>query len=496
MDGDEEATLYTVTYKYSGDVPEGASELPAVSSYNAGASVGVLNSPTVAGYTFSGWSSSDVTVTNGTFTMPSANVTFTGGFTAKQAYTVSYSITGDSPDGFSVPSAKKYGVGDDVKVDSLKAGDIVNGYKFLGWTSTIDLSDGIFVMPATDVSIVGSFEKIKYSVSYQFQGSVLPDNANSLLPATVKYAPGETVTVAADPVADGYKFLGWYKSHTFTMPNEDVVIYGEWMKLGGYFKPTISVSINNPKEYYQTGDIVTFNVLVTNTANFEITDVMIQQNLENAKFVDGSNYTVMNDSFVKIPVITANGSQVITAQYTVKNDIVKDYVDVFELTGALASNYYYLDTTVDYKVSSMFKVANINLNINLLAKGSDTTLTGNFTLYSDANLSQEVGSGLEFKGLTPGTTYYLKQTRVQSGYVLLPKTYTVVVGEEGNITFDGLNIDNTAGTVTVELVNDEVNMLPNTGGMGNVPYIIIGLLIILASAGGYVFYIKKESGLI
>ena len=144
----------------------------------------------------------------------------------------------------------------------------------------------------------------------------------------------------------------------------------------------------------------------------------------------------------------------------------------------------------------MFKVANINLNINLLAKGSDTTLTGNFTLYSDANLSQEVGSGLEFKCLTPGTTYYLKQTRVQSGYVLLPKTYTVVVGEEGNITFDGLNIDNTAGTVTVELVNDEVNMLPNTGGMGNVPYIIIGLLIILASSGGYVFYIKKESGLI
>lgn len=494
--GDEEATLYTVTYKYSGDVPEGAPELPATSSYNAGTSVGVLNSPTVAGYTFSGWSSSDVTVTNGTFTMPSANVTFTGGFTAKQTYTVSYSITGDSPDGFSVPSTKKYGVGDDVKVDSLKAGDIVNGYKFLGWTSTIDLSDGIFVMPATDVSIVGSFEEIKYSVSYQFQGSVLPDNANSLLPATIKYAPGETVTVAADPVADGYKFLGWYKNHTFTMPNEDIVIYGEWMKLGGYFKPTISVSINNPKEYYQTGDIVTFNVLVTNTANFEITDVMIQQNLENAKFVDGSNYTVMNDSFVKIPVITANGSQIITAQYTVKNDIVKDYVDVFELTGALASNYYYLDTTADYKVSSMFKVANINLNINLLAKGSDTTLTGNFTLYSDANLSQEVGSGLEFKGLTPGTTYYLKQTRVQSGYVLLPKTYTVVVGEEGNITFDGLNIDNTAGTVTVELVNDEVNMLPNTGGMGNVPYIIIGLLIILASSGGYVFYIKKESGLI
>lgn len=494
--GDEEATLYTVTYKYSGTVPDNAPELPAVSSYNEGASVGVLNNPSVLGYTFSGWSSADVTVTNGTFTMPSANVTFTGSFTAKKKYKVSYSISGDSPEGFSVPSSKEYGAGDDVKIDSLKVGDVVNGYRFLGWTSTIDLSEGIFVMPEENVSIVGSFEQIKYSVSYQFQGSVMPDNANSLLPATVQYAPGDIVTVAADPITAGYKFLGWYKSSTFTMPEEDVVIYGEWMRLGGYFRPTVSASIANPKKYYQAGDVVTFNVLITNTANFEITDVMIQQGLEGAKFVTDASYNVMNDSFVKIPSIAANRSQAVVAQYTVGNDIVKDFVDVFELTGALASNYYYLDTDVDYKVSSMFNVANVNLNINLLEKGSDTRLTGAFTLYSDSDLSNVVGTGFEFKSLEPGITYYLKQTRVQSGYVILPKTYTVVVGDDGSITFDGLKIENTTGTVTADLENEEINMLPNTGGIGNIPYIVIGLLMIIGSSCGYIFYTKKERRLV
>lgn len=494
--GDDEVTLYTVTYKYSGTVPDNAPGLPEVSSYNEGASVGVLSSPNVSGYTFSGWSSDDVTVTNGTFTMPSANVTFTGSFTAKQKYKVSYSISGSSPDGFSVPSSKDYGVGDDVKIDSLKVGDVVNGYRFLGWTSTVDLSEEIFAMPDENVDIVGSFEQIKYSVSYQFQGSVMPDNASSLLPATVQYAPGEVVTVATDPTAAGYKFLGWYKSSTFTMPDEDVVIYGEWMRLGGYFRPTISASITNPKNYYQAGDVVKFNVLITNTANFEITDVMIQQSLEGAKFVIDASYNVMNDSFVKIPSIAASGSQVVVAEYTVKNDIVKDYVDAFELTGALASNYYYLDTTVDYKVSSMFNVANVNLNINLLAKGSDTKLTGAFTLYSDSDLSNVVGTGFEFKSLEPGITYYLKQTRVQSGYVILPKTYTVVVGDDGSVTFDGLKIENTTGTVTVDLENEEINMLPNTGGIGNIPYVVIGLLMIIGSSCGYLFYTKKERRLV
>lgn len=497
--GDEEATLYSVTYKYTGTVPDNVPDAPTVSSYNEGATVGVEAEPNVSNYTFSGWSSTDVTVTNGSFTMPAKNVTFTGSFTEKTTYNVVYSITGDAPDGFVVPSTKSYSYGSDVKLDSLKTGDVISEYRFLGWTvpSTVTVNDeGIFQMPNTNITITGSFEKIKYTVSYQFQGSVIPSNASSLLPATVSYEPGETVTVADDPVTTGYKFLGWYKSKTFVMPEENVVITGEWMLFSGYFAPSISIDIVNKKDAYQNGDIVNFNIVVTNTASFTIKDVMLQEKLDGAIFVsNGTSYTVMNDSFVKLDTLAAGASVTISAKYVVSNDIVNDYVNVVELTGALADSGYYLDTTKDYKVSVNFKVSNVALNVILKNTSGDDLTNSQFTLYKDANLSTEFGKGMNFTGLVPGNTYYLKQTKVDTGYQILSNTYTVVVGDDGSITFDGTNIPNTTGTVDVNLVNEKINMLPNTGGPGNIPYMIIGILIILISSVGYVSYTKKKGSL-
>lgn len=498
--GDEEATLYSVTYNYTGTVPDNVPAAPAVSSYNEGAIVGVEAEPNVSNYTFSGWSSTDVTATNGSFTMPAKNVVFTGSFTQKTTYNVIYSITGDAPQGFVPPSTKSYSYGSDVKLDSLKPGDVVSGYRFLGWNvpSTVTVSDdGIFQMPNTNITITGSFEKIKYTVSYQFQGSVIPPNASSLLPATVSYEPGETVTVASDPVTTGYKFLGWYKPKTFVMPEENVVITGEWMQFSGYFTPSISIDIANKKDTYQAGDVVNFNIVVTNNESFAIKDVMIQEKLDGATFVNnGTSYTVMNDSFVKLNTLAANASVTILAKYVVSNDIVKDYVNVVELTGALADSGYYLDTTKDYKVSVNFKVSNIVLNVILKNIFGNNLTNSQFTLYEDANLSTEFGKGMNFIGLVPGKTYYLKQTKVDSGYQILSNTYTVVVGDDGSITFDGTNIPNTTGTVDVNLVNEEINMLPNTGGPGNIPYMIIGILMILISSVGYVSYTKRKRSLV
>lgn len=494
--GDEEATLYTVTYKYTGTVPDGA-PVPEVGSYSEGTTVGVEANPTIAGYTFSGWSTSDVTVSNNSFTMPSKNVTFTGSFTAKTKYTVSYSISGTLPEGFVAPTTKSYGAGDDVVLDTLKVGDVINGYKFLGWSSsTVDLSDGIFQMPNSNVTIIGRFEQIKYTVSYQFQGAVIPSNADSLLPASATYAPGEIVTVASEPVASGYKFLGWYKSATFEMPEEDVVIYGEWMRFSGYFVPTITITIPNQKSIYQNGEVVNFQITVKNNASIAINDVMVQDYLDGATFNTGSNYTILSDSIAKISTIAAGGSVTLTAKFTAGSDVVKDYVNTVELTGAIADNYYYLDTSKDYKVSAYFKVANVDLKINLTNKNNTALTDGKFTLYSDSSLSNKISEGLEFTGLVPGQTYYLKQTRAHTGYVLLSDTYMVVVDSSGNVTVSGQKYDNTTGVVTLDLVNEAINMLPNTGGVGNIPYIVTGLIIIVVSSCGYVLYMRKKEEII
>lgn len=500
--GDEEATLYTVTYKYTGTVPDGA-PVPEVGSYSGGTTVGVEANPTIAGYTFSGWSTSDVTVSNNSFTMPSKNVTFAGSFTAKTKYNVSYSISGTLPEGFVAPTTKSYGAGDDVVLDTLKVGDVINGYKFLGWSSsTVDLSDGIFQMPNSNVTIIGRFEQIKYTVSYQFQGAVIPSNADSLLPASATYAPGEIVTVASEPVASGYKFLGWYKSATFEMPEEDVVIYGEWMRFSGYFVPTITITIPNQKSIYQNGEVVNFQITVKNNASIPINDVMIQDYLEGVTFNAGSNYTVLSDKIAKISTIVAGGSVTLTAKFTAGSDVVKDYVNTVELTGAIADNYYYLDTTKDYKVSAHFKVANIELKINLVDASTSSSLTGgNFSLCSDSSCTTVVATGNDFKGLIPNTIYYLKQTKVPSGYMMTTdfEIARLRVSNDGSLILYGGNnvsVPGSNGIFTFTVKSSKINMLPNTGGVGNIPYIVTGLIIIVVSSCGYVLYMRKKEGII
>ena len=500
--GDEEATLYTVTYKYTGTVPDGA-PVPEVGSYSGGTTVGVEANPTIAGYTFSGWSTSDVTVSNNSFTMPSKNVTFAGSFTAKTKYNVSYSISGTLPEGFVAPTTKSYGAGDDVVLDTLKVGDVINGYKFLGWSSsTVDLSDGIFQMPNSNVTIIGRFEQIKYTVSYQFQGAVIPSNADSLLPASATYAPGEIVTVASEPVASGYKFLGWYKSATFEMPEEDVVIYGEWMRFSGYFVPTITITIPNQKSIYQNGEVVNFQITVKNNASIAINDVMVQDYLDGATFNTGSNYTVLSDKIAKISTIVAGGSVTLTAKFTAGSDVVKDYVNTVELTGAIADNYYYLDTTKDYKVSAHFKVANIELKINLVDASTSSSLTGgNFSLCSDSSCTTVVATGNDFKGLIPNTIYYLKQTKVPSGYMMTTdfEIARLRVSNDGSLILYGGNnvsVPGSNGIFTFTVKSSKINMLPNTGGVGNIPYIVTGLIIIVVSSCGYVLYMRKKEGII
>ena len=67
---------YEVTYEYEGEVPTGASELPAKATYKYGENVTVAGAATAPGYTFSGWDKKE------NFTMPANNVVIKGSFTA------------------------------------------------------------------------------------------------------------------------------------------------------------------------------------------------------------------------------------------------------------------------------------------------------------------------------------------------------------------------------------------------------------------------------
>lgn len=497
--GRESVTLYNVTYRYEGTVPEGAPELPAAMTYIAGSEVGVAAPVTVQGYTFSGWSttSSGVTISNGSFTMPSNDVELVGSFTADTSptYEVSYTISGDGPNGYVPPRTDSYPEGADVKLDSLKVGDIVNGWRFLGWT-TSDVTlpeiqegeDTIFTMPDNAVQIVGRFERVSYTVSYQFQGSILPPNSESLLPASETHYPGETVTTAAYPAEpDGYEFLGWYQQDEFVMPEADVVIYGEWSLRTGTFSPTITKTIPNKQDSYQNGDVVNFNIQVTNTADFAISNVMVEEQTEGCTFVAGDGYTLLNSQYISIPTIGAHQSITITAQYIAGSEVVKNVTNVVELVGAIAENNYSLDTSQEYKAEVDFVVANISLDITKINEDGETLSGAEFTLYRDRNTQQRIATGLSFDGLAPNTTYYLEESKAPTGYQLLGTVLEINVDGNGAITISGYDVTSQNGVNSVSIVNQKINILPNTGGVGVIPYIVVGLLLVI---GGVVCCIK------
>lgn len=229
-----EAVDYSVTYKYTGAVPAGAPQLPSGGkNHNIGDVLEVAEVPTLEGYTFHGWHTDDAAVVDGKFTMPDGNVTFTGEW-RKGLHNVIYIYQGSVPDGApAVPvDTNAYKVGAQVTVQPDPE---LEGYSFSGWQSDVEIVDGVFKMPVTNVVLRGSWSPVVYSVQFSYTGAV-PETAQQL-PEEENRAMGETVAVPAVASVVGYRFLGWtvdgvsVEDGAIQMPAKDIVLVGCWEKL-------------------------------------------------------------------------------------------------------------------------------------------------------------------------------------------------------------------------------------------------------------------------
>ena len=406
-----------VIYHYTGTAPTDAPAVPATANYIEGASVLVEPTPTLEGYTFDGWKICPDTdpdfpdcepghlVSAGTvFDMPNRTVDLYGIWiqnTTPTDYKVEYHIFGKDSDeedlpswvildggGRVVPKTHRYEEGETVIVDSTAAGKY-DGYQFSGWLicpleTACTLNDYVpagadFVMPDEDVDIYGYYDRVKYKVTYQFEGAIMPDltpeQLAELLPAETEHYPGETITTAANPSTPGYRFLGWYKGATFKMPEEDVLILGEWGIENGQFRPTIAKENLDPSHVYDTGDTIQFKITLCNTAAYPINDVIIQEQLEHAKFINGATLesdnsaletTLPAESIIKIASIPAAvdagtdaatpSCAVLYSTYAAQETTSGTYTNTVEMIGALADNYNNLDTSIDYIATAPYIV--------------------------------------------------------------------------------------------------------------------------------------------
>ena len=177
---------YKITYMVD-DVKYKSSEL------EYGSTITSEENPTKEGYTFSGWSEIPTT-------MPASDVTITGSFTANK-YDLTYKVDGV-----------------DYKTTQIEYGSVITpeviptkeGYTFSGWSEIPE------TMPASDVTITGSFTINKYKLTYTLDGEEYKT-------AEVDY--GTALTPEEAPVKEGYTFSGWSEIPE-TMPANDVTVTG------------------------------------------------------------------------------------------------------------------------------------------------------------------------------------------------------------------------------------------------------------------------------
>ena len=180
---------YTITYMVDGEAFKSESLKP-------GQEVTPPEAPEKEGYTFNGW-------TGLPSTMPEKDITITANYTIN-SYKLTFMVDGEEYASQTV----EYGATLTAIEEPEK-----EGYTFSGWSEIPS------TMPASDVTINGSFTVNSYSLTYIVDGEEYTIQ-------TVEY--GASITPVEEPQKEGYTFSGWSEIPN-TMPASDIKVYGTFI---------------------------------------------------------------------------------------------------------------------------------------------------------------------------------------------------------------------------------------------------------------------------
>ena len=254
---DDAETKYSITYS-DGEANGNAQNMPQNETdiLSGTAQTLLTTEPTWVGHVFDGWTTSDVTVSNGSFTMPEANVTFTATWKedangdgepddTETKYSINYAAGTAGTNAQNMPQNEADILSGTTQTISA-AVPTWTGHVFTGWTSTdVTETAGNFTMPEKDVTFTAAWKvdangngepdenEQKYSISYsdgEAKGAAqgMPAKAENILSGTT-----QTIS-AAVPTWAGHVFAGWTSTDvtettgSFTMPEKDVTFTALW----------------------------------------------------------------------------------------------------------------------------------------------------------------------------------------------------------------------------------------------------------------------------
>ena len=351
------AAKYTITYNLEGGALAKGETNP--STYTVETEDFTLNNPTKQGYTFAGWTGTDlaqatteVTVAKGS----TGNRTYTATWTpnGNTGYTVEHyqqNLDGTYPENASETEPLTGTTGQKVTATA-------KSYPGFTFDSSVDgtLQEDIV---AADGSLVLKlyYTRNSYTVTYEYTNTA-PSDATPALPKAGTYKYGATVDVAEAPTSETHTFSGWSTSDAtinsgkFTMPDKAVKLSGSWTEI----EPTlVDVTVN-----YYKDSVTTENLLGTKTLTGQAVKSQITLNNEqlDAKKPATGGYTSGVQQEPK-PYTVKEKDNVINVLYT--KEIVPDTV-----LGVL--NQYVkkqFNSTYGYSTTAEFIVdATVNATVN------------------------------------------------------------------------------------------------------------------------------------
>ncbi|MBQ8584990.1 MAG: Cna B-type domain-containing protein, partial [Butyricicoccus sp.] len=226
---------YTVTYAYTDPVPANAPAVPEPAAYSPQTEVSVQAAPTMDGYSFSGWTTTDVSVADGKFTVTD-DVTFTGSWSINRYdYTVKY-----YKDGIAEGNLLETETG---TADFGSAIPYTNGaYAPEGYDKNGAVSGQTTVTTVSENNVLNIVYTALpvYTVTYSWSGKIptdaqLPDPITGLV-KNQSYKvnntfTNETVVEVKDTfgnVIGKYTFSGWTDPNNGVMDDSDIIITGKW----------------------------------------------------------------------------------------------------------------------------------------------------------------------------------------------------------------------------------------------------------------------------
>ena len=274
---------YTISYTLNSGTVSTANK----TSYTVETSAFTLNNPTRKGYTFKGWSGTNLTGDS------NKTVTISKGSTGNKSYTANWTINSHqftlgtaahvSTSGSTTSGLKNYGT-----TITLKA-TVDAGYGFAGWTSSNtnlisnqSSANVSFSMPDGAITMTPSVSANQYTITYDIASNANSGDTLTNKPSTQTYTyTGGTVTITSTtPKRTGYIFKGWCRNKnstsnlldsgaTIDQETGNITLYAVWEK-----SITIQYNINEgtgatPTQQtitvYNTATGTSFGTFATNT---------------------------------------------------------------------------------------------------------------------------------------------------------------------------------------------------------------------------------------